>query len=74
MKSYGMTIQMKPLQQYFHMVVFIKYVVLTFDHSNENSKNNGLSIRNIWNTRVFILCCVIIIVHIVIFHVLLECW
>ena len=29
MKSYGVTIQMKPLQQYFHMVLFIYYVVLT---------------------------------------------
>ena len=37
---------MKPLQQYFHMVLFISYVVLTFDsldqilwcdHSNEIS-------------------------------------
>ena len=37
---------MKPLQQYFHMVLFIKYVVLTFKsvdeilwccHSNETS-------------------------------------
>ena len=46
MKSYGITIQMKPLQQYFHMVLFIKYVVLTFEsvdetlwyyHSNETS-------------------------------------
>ena len=45
MKSYGVTIQMKPLQQYFHMVPFIFYVVLTFesvdeilwcDHSNES--------------------------------------
>ena len=44
MKSCGVTIQMKPLQQYFHMVLFIYYVVLTFesvdeilwcDHSNE---------------------------------------
>ena len=25
------TIQMKPLQQYFHMVLFIEYVVLTFE-------------------------------------------
>ena len=23
MKSYGVTIQMKPLQQYFHMVLFV---------------------------------------------------
>ena len=46
MKSYDVTIQIKPLQQYFHMVLFIKYVVLTFesveemlwcDHSNETS-------------------------------------
>ena len=26
MKSYGVTIQMKPLQQYFHMVLFILIV------------------------------------------------
>ena len=46
MKSCGVTIQMKPLQQYFHMVLFIQYVVLTFEsvdeilwccHSNETS-------------------------------------
>ena len=45
-KSYGLTIQMKHLQQYFHMVLFIKYVVLAFEsvdqilccyHSNETS-------------------------------------
>ena len=29
MKSYGVTIQMKPLQQCFRMVLFTKYVVLT---------------------------------------------
>ena len=46
MKSYGVTIQMRPLQQYFYMVLFIEYVVLTFEsvdeilwryHSNETS-------------------------------------
>ena len=46
MNSYGATIQMKRLQQYFHMVPFVLYVVLTFDsvdetlwcdHSNETS-------------------------------------
>ena len=46
MKSYGVTIQMNPLQRYFHMVLFIEYVVLTFKsvdeilrcyHSNETS-------------------------------------
>ena len=45
MTSYGVTIQMKPLQ-HFHMVLFTWYVVLTFefvdeilfcDHSNETS-------------------------------------
>ena len=46
MKCYGVTIQITPLQQYFHMVLFIKYVVLTLEsvdkilwcyHSNETS-------------------------------------
>ena len=46
MKSYGVTIQMKPLQQYFHTILFIQCVVLTFEsvdeilwcyHSNETS-------------------------------------
>ena len=46
MKSYGVTIQMKPLQQYFRMVLFIQYIVLTFEsvdvilwcyHSNKTS-------------------------------------
>ena len=46
MKSYCVTIQMKPLQQYFHMALFVLYVVLTFefldeillcDYSNETS-------------------------------------
>ena len=46
MKSYVVTIQMKPLQQYCQMVPFIEYVVLNFesvdripwcDHSNETS-------------------------------------
>ena len=45
MKSFGATIQMKPLQQYFHMSTVFN-VVLTFesvdkllwcDHSNETS-------------------------------------
>ena len=34
-KSYGATIQIKSLQQYFHMVLFISYVVLTFDSLNQ---------------------------------------
>ena len=35
MKSHGVTIQMEPLQQYFHMVVFTSYVVLTFESVDE---------------------------------------
>ena len=35
MKSYGVTIQMKPLQQYFHMALIIWYVVVTFESVNE---------------------------------------
>ena len=35
MKSYGVTIQMKPLQQYFHMVLFIQYVVLPVESVDE---------------------------------------
>ena len=35
MKSCGVTIQMKPLQQYFHMVPFNKYVVLNFQSVDE---------------------------------------
>ena len=31
MKSYGVAIQMKPLQQYFHVMPFILYVVLTLN-------------------------------------------
>ena len=31
MKSYDVTIQMKPLQQYFHIVLFVLRAVLTFE-------------------------------------------
>ena len=46
MKSCGVTFQIKPLQQYVHVVLFDLYVVLTFEsvdellwcyHSNETS-------------------------------------
>ena len=51
MKSHGVTIQMKPLQQYFHMVLFVLDVVLAFEsvdgiiwcyHSNETSLTEHL--------------------------------
>ena len=50
----GVTNQMTPLQQYFHRVLFILYVVLTFesvdailwdDHSNETSSSNAFGKR-----------------------------
>ena len=35
MKSYGVTIKKKPLQQYFHTELFVLYVVLTFESLDE---------------------------------------
>ena len=35
MKSYDVTIQMKPLRQFFNMVLFIYYVVLSFESVDE---------------------------------------
>ena len=35
MKSYGVTIQTKPLQLYFYIVLFILCVVLTFESVDE---------------------------------------
>ena len=36
MKAYGVSTQMKLLQQYFHMALFIFYVLLTFQSVHEN--------------------------------------
>ena len=35
MKSYGVTIQVNPFQQFFHMLLFVLYVVLTFESVDE---------------------------------------
>ena len=35
MKSFGVTIQMKPLQQYFHTMLFVLYIVVTFESADE---------------------------------------
>ena len=52
MKSCGVTIQVKPLQQYFHTVLFIQFVDLAFeavdeilwcDHSNDSHGANCFS-------------------------------
>ena len=50
MKSYGVTTQMKPLQQYFHIVLFVKnlelfgWTLTDFDHlwaENERVNEKG---------------------------------
>ena len=38
MKSFYVTIQINPLQQYFHMVLFIQYVVLNFESVDQISR------------------------------------
>ena len=59
MKSYGVTIQMKPLQQYFHMVLFIQYVVLTFESVDETlwcDHSNGTSSAVLSNGTIYLVC------------------
>ena len=60
MKSHFFTIQMKPLQQYFHIVLFIWHVVLTFEsvdqipwcyHSNETSS------AVLSHVAIYFVCC-----------------
>ena len=46
MKSCGVTIQMRPLQHYFHVVLYIWNVVLTFESVDEilwRDHSNGTS-------------------------------
>ena len=60
MKSYGVTIQMKPLQQYFHMVPFILYVVLTLESEDEILRcyhSNELSLAVLSVTWYYYLVC-----------------
>ena len=45
MKSYDVTIQIKCLQQYFHMVPFIKYAVLPFFFLSLWMKSYGVTIQ-----------------------------
>ena len=35
MESYDVTVQIKPLKQYFRVVLFMQYVVLTFESVDE---------------------------------------
>ena len=60
MKSRGVTIQMKPLQQYFHMELFVLYVVLTFESVDEilrcNHSNETASAVFSLGTICFVCC------------------
>ena len=63
MKYYGVTIQMKPLQQYFHMVLFVLHVVLTFDSTDEILWCDHL---NETSSAVFLHNALYFIVHVII--------
>ena len=58
MKPYCVTIQMKPLHQYFHMVLSISYVVLTCESVDEilwcnHSNKNSLAV--VWHAQIHFL-------------------
>ena len=59
MKSYGVTIQMKPLQQYFHMVLFIEYAVLKFESVDEilrcQNHSNEISSADLLHGSIYFL-------------------
>ena len=60
MKSYGVAIQMKPLQQYFHMVLFIENVVLTFEFVDEILwcyYSNETSSALLSHGTIYLVCC-----------------
>ena len=55
-KSFSVTIQIKPLQQYFHMVLFISYVVLTLEHVDEilwRYHSNGPFVVELWHGALY---------------------
>ena len=59
MKSYGVTIQMEPLQEYFRMVLFIWYVVLTFESVDEILwcyRSNETSSAVISHGTIYLVC------------------
>ena len=55
LKSYGVTIQMKPLQQYFHIVLCISYVALTFESARTKSYGVTVIIQMKATKRFFLL-------------------
>ena len=59
MKSYVVTIQMKPLQQYCQMVPFIEYVVLNFESVDEILwcyHSNGTSSALFLHGTIYLVC------------------
>ena len=48
MESHGFTIQMKPLQQYFHMVLSILCVVLPFKSGMMESYDATIEMKLFW--------------------------
>ena len=47
MKSYGVTIQMKPLQQYFHLVLIAAVIqVIVFHHFTKSVKIGNFGVFN----------------------------
>ena len=59
MKSYVVTIQMKPLQQYCHMVLFIEYVVLTSESVDKMLwcyHSNGTSSAVLSHSPIYLVC------------------
>ena len=55
MKSYGGTIQVKPLQQYFHMILFILYVVLLSLHMKTYGHHLKISLQQYFHISSFAL-------------------
>ena len=56
MKFYGVNIHMKPLQQYFHTILFIEYVVLTFESADEilwSYHSNATSLTELLHNSIF---------------------
>ena len=59
MKSYGVTIQMKPLEHYFHRVLFIWYVFLTFEPVDEIlwcDHSNKISLAILSHGTIYLVC------------------
>ena len=52
MKSYGVTIQLKHLQQYFHMVLLSLCVVLPFKSGMMESYDLTIEMKLLWQNNI----------------------